>query len=205
MVNRQGVVALAFAPPMIYIPEYFPAELEQGRSPFLARRSRVVATGENIGRVVAAEETQTGKRVDVLRWGSESELRRRADGTWQSAEFNIHVAAASRSPLVLAAYQTVYDGAHETGRARQFLAEHGRHTHNRIRTDKSRSPESREGLESLGRLPEGPYATYLTREKAETILIGDAYAMPAVLAALREANDRYGKIRGNDRGVERDR
>ncbi len=202
LVNKQGIVPLCFSAAMIYIPEYFPDELEQGKSPFLARRSRVVASGENIGRVIKAEEEARGVRIDVLKWGSSSELRRRADGTWQSAEFNVHVAAASRSPLVIAAYQTIYDGSHEVGRARQFLAEYGRHTHNRIRLDRSRGPEVREGLESLGRLPEGSYATYLAADKARTILTKDPYAAPAILVALREANDRYGKARGLDRGAD---
>lgn len=208
MINKQDVVGLSFTTAMVYIPEYFQENLDRGLSPFFSRKSRIVASGENISRVVRDEERRTGKPIDSLSWGSDSVLRRNVDGSWPSVEFNIHAASRSRSVIVFAAYQTIYDGSHEIGRARQFLVEYGRLTENRIRLDKGRGPELRSGLESLGRQPDGSYATYVAGDKVKGIIDEDPYGAPAIMEAIREANGRYARARGAERsrtGVDRDR
>ncbi len=171
LANPRGDIGVAFPR---NVAKYLPQYLGDDSKPAFyvpGPKGIVSASGDNIDRLVAKRERETGVAVDELRWGSNSVLKRGENGKFGDAKFNIF--AVHNEPLMAqAAYKTLYDGRTENGRARQFLVANGEHLHNRCG---NRPPTVRafrlvekQGLGSLSRSKDGPsYVAFIAARRPE--------------------------------------
>lgn len=209
MANSRGDIGLAFPRAAKYLPQWRGDDVSP---PYhVPGRGIAVATGPNIDRLVDLRQKETGTKIDELRWGRDSVVKRGEDGHFPTARFNIF--AAEKEPLLgKASYQTVYDGRTENGRARQFLVANGDLLHNKVRQPAQDGQGvvmvDKKGLEALSAVKDtNMFGAYVKAESLKAVVEKNPGVAKYLGEALREANERYNQTREQTRakpvGVER--
>lgn len=210
LANARGDIGIAFPR---QVAKYLPQWRGDDQSPpfHVPNRGIAVANGASIDRVVAAKEKATGTEINELRWGRDSVIKRNAEGNFPTSRFNIF--AAEKEPLLAkAAYQTIYDGRTESGRARQFLVANGELLHNKVRQPAQDGQGvvmvDKKGLGALSAVKDTQmFGAYVKGEALKAQVRENPSIAPYLGTALKEANERYNQTREQTRaksgGMER--
>lgn len=195
LANKRGDIGLSFGRSAKYLPQYH----EDRYPPFFVSNGLATASGESINRVVKAQEQRTGQKIDEVRWGTNSVIQRDQAGNFPKTQFNIFV-AENQPLLAKAAYQTIYDGRTENGRARQFLLHHGELLHNLVRQP---APDGqgiqsveKTGLAALSvRKDSTNYEAFVKADDLKKAVQANPGAAKYLAVALEEASQRYKESR----------
>ncbi len=222
MKNARGDIGVSFPRSAKYLPEWRPTpanetpeqEAKRLKEPaFYVPNGIAFASGDKITSLVDKAQRDMGKEINAIVWGRNSRIERGEDGKFPTTKFNVFAAAGTGNILLQkAAFQSIYDGATENGRARQFLVANGSLLHNTVREPakdgQGVTQSVKRGVESL---TANKGTTMLTSFVSAEDLKAQVRERPAIApyldTALAEANKRYVQTREQTKargaGVER--